>query len=563
MPEGRSQRGPESASQSRRTEYNDSLESRGAGHQENEQAGLRMSREATARERSSGSESGDRARSVRGMPDQLYHEFPTGTRGHGLQPGNYPDFRRDDRGVVEFTTPRGTYTRTGDNRWHNSTDNTDVDAFVKEGNGTLSITYKQGGAQEIYTPAGTVIHRQPDGSAFEQMNNADGTVVRTRSSRGVDEQYFYHPDTKQLTHYALSGRLAPVRLLADGRPVFTIDKDTGATVYEDNVGNKSYHNLDGFSSLDRPYLSGVMPRNVEYDGNAKPSKVTYIDGSTFEGNFEGTDRLESFTTRTGASYTRDKITGTYKSPKGHEINRVEQSADGTVTLFYTQGETRKLTPDGRQTSFEYGKWVQPSRITPRGENAAVGQPMHGEPLPGIKRRGDGSKIDAVPSSGPEAASVAEVAPLAREGRRTGARFENATGEAPLELAFGPVDVRSTTSGSHVEIMSANTAHHPTGRASEVTTESIERVKKALLGDTGLDPKIRAEALEAMKLLELNENRFAAEQFIQMHTEARGGISKSGAAAIGVGVVALALASWYAAHKMASSQESYIPPATVK
>lgn len=105
MPDDKTQRAPEQRAQSQQPESTEPIAGADAARQAHDQAGIRLSQEATALDRSTQRRTRDSASPTENRPDPRRGELAEGTTGHGPQP-EHTAFRNEMRSQITYDLTR-------------------------------------------------------------------------------------------------------------------------------------------------------------------------------------------------------------------------------------------------------------------------------------------------------------------------------------------------------------------------------------------------------------------------------------------------------------------------
>lgn len=169
--------------------------------------------------------------------------------------------------------------------------------------------------------------------------------------------------------------------------------------------------------------------------------------------------------------------------------------------------------------------------------------------------------DAPKPAAPAAASEAPPV-LARGRQRSGARYfdEGGGGQPATELASGQGDI-SGNRGGGFDVRGGGHGGTDTAKIDKGDAEEIARLRKEIEEDKTRRPEERERALRALD--EATRSREAMDVVKRAKREAgRHGTEGGEGKAAALGMVILAIGSWYAMYKMNQVRDTYIPAATV-
>lgn len=131
-------------------------------------------------------------------------------------------------------------------------------------------------------------------------------------------------------------------------------------------------------------------------------------------------------------------------------------------------------------------------------------------------------------------------------------------------AAGGAEIGATEAGGYkVSEKGGEKGAVATRRFEDIPREEIAKMRDRIMNEKKLSAEDRAASLRVLELAQEGDPR-AREAIGRAMAEAkRGGFDKTTGAAVGVGIVASALAGWYAYYKLQQAREPYVPKASVR
>lgn len=161
-------------------------------------------------------------------------------------------------------------------------------------------------------------------------------------------------------------------------------------------------------------------------------------------------------------------------------------------------------------------------------------------------------------------SATSVVALDRSGPRKGGRNAGREGTTDVASTAAPGDIKESAGGGFDVAVADKGARASERRAGEELTEArVRELKEQIIGDKTSTLEEKTAALRAIDLASRPAEVEARKVVVEAQREARRSAGEGGeGTAVGVGIVVLALASYYTSYRQKHAAESYIPKARV-